>query len=744
MTLRVAARCFDPLLFEPPGSRRCWLVGVAIALYLIVPMWQTARAPRVGDVDMIRVGLVVYNRYARDLFAGDLAMQAGEWWPGYTPVYIGLLGAGYRIVGNFELMMFIVAGAARVSLLAGFYALGRRLGFPFLIALALALMSGLYVTSALGTAWTGVQLEMAAARNLYLALLPWIFCLALTVYRRPGQQTKHWLLLGFGLGLLANLHSINGIYLLCLLGSLMLVGVLVRRFRLLDALAFGAAALPGLALIYAHTFLYYANYYTDIGAALLPDNVLGYRYADLTKANLFFYRLPNWSVPIAIYGVLTALTTPALLRSSGRRGWWIAFGLTQFFGAALLMPLDWLVLFAGAAWIRRKLQGKVFAADTLVLLTLAVMGMLSLVAGSLLSAFAESSGFSPANFLSRGFQRGGTFSYGVLIVFAALAFWETLQRGDARSKLLFIASAAAVFVLGFHQQAYVPVLEAIPFSEDLTTWGQWLPVDPWIYLGVALLLLWHEWPASARIGLAGMLIFLAVTRLLAAPASDVAALLMGMVLFVTHIAWTRSHQPRLRLAVVAGVALAVIVAAPIGAESIIGRMVKDTRRVFLRDWSRTDNQSPHSALYVVGDWIRQHTPSGSLVIANRTFLRYWMLRPLVIGDQDALFLSYNPQQYNELQAEFERLQAAYASPEALLAFSREHDADYVVVPRNEPDMSAQNGVTLVYADDHFVVYAVGGSESRTSMMVSKTPMVSSSRLSPSTGRSRTWLSPPIA
>jgi hypothetical protein len=435
------------------------------------------------------------------------------------------------------------------------------------------------------------------------------------------------------------------------------------------------------------------------------------RYSGLTKANLLFYRLPNWSIPIAVYGLLSLVTALLLLRNSQSPRRWIAFGLTQFLAAMLLLTIDWLVVFAAGAWILRTWHGKAINTDRLALLSLAIVGALSLVSGWLLSSWAQAGGFSAAIPLARGFERGGAFSYGIIAIFAAVAFWELLKQDDSGGNALLVATGIAVFVLGLHQQAYIPVLDAIPYSVDLRKWGQWLPLDPWTYFGIFILLAWpsfRQLGKSLRFGCAGMLIFMAISRLLAAPADDVVAIIVGFVCFTGHAACSLWADLKLKIVWVGAIVLLMVFIVPFNHQSFLEGILRNTPRVFLRDWSRQDTQSAYFPQFKVGAWIRGNTPEGSLIIGDETYLRYWMRRPMIIGDEDSIFVSYNAQQYAALEAEFNQLQVAFSSPEALLEYSRAHDADYIVVKRDQVDMSTVSEVTPIYVDDYFIVYSIDG------------------------------------
>jgi hypothetical protein len=255
--------------------------------------------------------------------------------------------------------------------LSGFYLLGRSLDLSRFLSLLLAYLSGLYVPSALVTSWTGIGLEMASARNLYLALLPWLCLIALYLYRQR-TRLRGWGFFGLVLGGLANLHPVDGIVTICIFGILTLIAVLLRKLSWSRPLAFCICALPGLVLIY---LTIYAPY------SAIADFPQGFHYDNLTRANVFFYRLPNFINPITLFTLLTLGTGVGWLRSRSGRFWGIAFGAAQFFGALLLLPQDWLVLLAFVLWVQGHLWRSRRLYHIVPLLSLCAVNMLALSVG---------------------------------------------------------------------------------------------------------------------------------------------------------------------------------------------------------------------------------------------------------------------------------------------------------------------------------------------------------------------------
>lgn len=682
-------------------TTQLWITAAVCAAFLLPALWQANRQPRVGDTDIIRVGLVVFNREIPEQFPGDLAMEAGTWWPGYTPAYITLLRLGFRLVGDLELLLFGLTALAYLALLTGFYRLGRRLGLPFGAALLLMVLSGLYQTTALGSAWTGVRLEMAAARNLYIGLLPWLLSWALVLVQHPRGRMA-WALYGFVLGMLANLHSINGIFLLSVIGMALLIAVLHRLSRWQILAAFGIAALPGLGVVYLSTYTVYA----EVVNAIVPAGEV-YGYADLAKANVIFYRLPNWILPIGLYGTLTAITSiRLLLREAPLRWGWLAFGLTQWFGALLLLTADWLVLFAAGMWMIAVLGNEETPLERAAIWLMAIIALLALPVGLLTFTLADN-GLAAAGIVSRALERGGTFVYLPVILVTVSAVWRMFRTAAVGERVLLSAAAAAALFNGMIQSYVLLPLEGITFTPQTTQIGQFLPVDGWTYAGVLLLLSWTLYSGTLRpirFGIVGAVCLMAITRALGAPAMDVTALLFGVGCGLGDLWHTLNPQRATITRFAVGMMIAaVVVLLPIGSVSVIGRIWEQTPRALLRNWSREDDLLPLSATYRLGVWLRENTAPGSVVISTSSFLRYWAQRPLNIGSGDADFLAHNGAAYPQLLTEYMRLLDACADPAVLIALAQEFGGEFIVAPL-ALGLDAFAEVILVHTDDSIGIY----------------------------------------
>ncbi|MGQ9887242.1 MAG: hypothetical protein ACUVSX_02015 [Aggregatilineales bacterium] len=695
-----------PLALEPRRTRRLALLLLVFALFIAAITWQAARAPYVGDSDMVRIALMVLNRYDSDSFPGDLAMQSGTWWPGYIPVYLWLIGQGYQAVGDFMALMVGLTAVVYAVLLTGAYRLARALKLPFAIALAFALLCGLYVTTAHALSWTGLQIESAAGRNIYLALLLWLAALALRLWQR-GAKPASWGLLGLGMGLLANLHPINGGTAVAIFGLMMLAGAAARRFSLAAALLYGALALPGLALAYTSTSAKFDQPLTPEAAQLAIEGLLFPSvYTSVARANLFIYRLPAWPPALIAY-TLGLIAAGGALLYRVRAGsaaqlprLWAVFGIVNLFGALLILLADWLVLFGGALWTERALRRRDDQADALALLWLAGVCALALTGAFVISDVLPSGASTVPFSIARTLQRSGTYAYGTVALLAALGLRDLLARASCDRWLLVSAAVAAV-VVGFHEA----IFETIP--------GTWLPLDTWIYAGVALLLAWPlldrgGWRAL-RWGGTAALVVQALTRTLASPAAPAVTLLAAGIVAGAALLWLRASllPPRRALAPATAALVAAAFLIPFDRQPTVVQIAQDARRVLLRDWSRQDRWSPYHRYYQVGAWLRQNTPPGTLVVAETTELRIWSLRPQVVGDADLDFLDPASGAIAAVSALIKRQAEAYQEPQRLLDFAREHGAAYAVVPLwlGVPRLPE---LTPVFETPDYAVYAVSG------------------------------------
>jgi hypothetical protein len=690
--------------FVLTATHRRLITAAALLLFLLPVLWQANRAPRIGDIDTIRVGLLALNRAAPETFPGDIAMQTGTWWPGYTPAYIGFLSAGYQLIGDFETLMLVLTVVAYVSLLTGFYCLGHKLNLPWESSLALMLLSGLYIPTALGHSWTGIRLEMAAARNLYLALFPWLMWLGLHFYRTSPSRFQTWLFYGLLVGLAANLHSINGITIIGALLVMMLVGIVKKHFSWVATLAFALGSLPGLLKIYLDTYVTYAEittFFTDAtqGQIIRLDTTV---YNDVTRLNLFFYRLPTWNIPIVIFALLTIAGLLLLWRSGDKTGW-IMFGLAQFFGAALILTMDWFVLLAAAFWIVRVLRREHTETDRLALCFLFAVNLLALLIGWVFSNLSGALSMPSLLVPARSFLRGGAFVYPALVILIVISWRDLLRQSFWRGITLLL-----VVILGFHDMARTPPLEAIPVAGSA---GQWLPVDIWTYAGIFLLVVWPLLEKRSQIiqwGWLAVLAFQAVTRLLGAPADDSITLIIGVIVAVgMWVATSANRQSTGRRLAIGGAAaiLILFMTLPLNGRSTVADIFANARSTLYRSWSRQDTWSLYYEDYFRGQWIQQNTPPASLILTGDTFARYWMQRPIVIGSDDHLFFHHAPAEYERFYRETQAQAAAYQSPEKLLQYAWQHQVDYIVVPRTS-GLPSLEGVALVYEDQTSLIYAL--------------------------------------
>ena len=703
----------NPLEAEPVQRRwRIIFVILAFIVFMSVPLYQAARIPRQGDDDILRVGMMVLNRFGMEHFEGDLAMEAGLWWPYYTPGYLTILGALYSLIPHFEWMMFLLVAFAYGTLLSGFYVLGRKLRFSFAISLLLAFMSGLYVTSALGAPWTGLRLDMAAARNLYQALLPWTLIIALHLYRHSTHQTRDWGLFGLLMGALTNLHPLTGTFMIGVFSLVMVAGILARLFRWHNLAAFVIATIPGLLVI---AFLSYLPVAQRADILATQGTIVGEKgiFYDLAKANLFFYRPPNWWVLISLYSFLNLVTGAGLLVQwrSGKlhnvRRWWLAFGVVQLMGALFLQTVDWLVLWVTVEWLRRNRKGDFTFVDTINLLFLVAINVLILTVGGVMGGIAFSGIFPPASPLARALIRGVHLPYATLIIFSANTLWTISRDKKFDNKLLFLVSAIAVFIVGFHTEARIPPLEGTNFSENISIVGQLIPVDIWMYLGVFLLLLWSRLSQPLRLSWAGALVFQALTRILTIPADDVTNLLVGLLFFGATFLWKKTKISLNRRIIAGGTVVlsAVLFALPISGDSMLQRLLTDTPRQVMRNWSRIDYSERHTSTYEIGTWIAENTSPGSLIVSDQTYLRYWMLRPLFGGSLDSSFLFPGSPGRQKVERAYEELNDLWKKPSDLVTFCRDLGADYIVLS-SDTDLSGVPGVKEVYAEQEYSVYEI--------------------------------------
>ncbi len=707
----------DPLRFEPPPRLRGLLLGVIFAIFVSVPLYQATRQPRIGDIDIARIGLVILNRYDQAEFVGDIAMQADVWWRYYTPAYLGLVGTLYSITRDFEIALFILLVAVYMLLLSGFYLLGRKLAFPYMLAVALALLSGLFYSVALGLPWGGLKLDMAAARNVYLAAVPWLLLLALTLYQRR-DGTLSWTLFGVIVGIAANMHSMSGVVFAGVIGILLLAARFTVTVSWRSIAGYTLGTFPGLLVIYFTT-------YTDVAGiayTAAQQNEILIResiFIDLTRFNLIFYRPPNWGYPILIYSAASFLAlawlwfarhraTPAQTTNA-----WRLFGLVQFGAALMVLTQDWLVCFAALMWLQRSTPRReqltaLDFMDRVSLLALLALGMLIFCGGGLLTVISETGIFPPSSVLARALIRGIHLTVIPVLVLSIAAIHDTLSSVQATQKALYVLTALAVFALGFHQTAVVPPLEGIPFSDSLTSVGQLLPIDLAVYLGVLLLSFWRRFEGqwqTLRTGFALVLLIEAGARVLALTDMTLIALLFGGLVIVVQLGLRRTSALQVRggLIAVMLVGTFALVLLPITGNTVFSRIEAATFPALTRNWSREDTYSVFYNLYRVGQWLAENTPPGTVILSNDSLVRYWAHRPLIGGIMDLQFLQPGTEPYAQVAAIYGDLMVLYHDHDQIIAFAERYGASYLMLTY-PIDLRGHPAVQLEYENPYYRIY----------------------------------------
>lgn len=688
---------------------RTILLLLALICFLTPVLYQAARQPNLGDEDTLRVGLLVLNRFGARHFNGDIAMEAGEWWPYYTPAYLQMLGIGYRILDDVNLVMWFLVAIAYILLLTGFYSLGRYAGLPWPVSLIMAGLSGLYVKSASLTEWTGIRLEMANARNLYLALFPWLILLVLSLYRRQSEgKTWYWLVAGFIFGLVANLHSVTGLSVISMFTIMMIFGVVLRKLKPVNLLYFVASSVPGIMLIFLTTFSVMRPDYAEIGPvspAIIGQSLSETSFQltwDFTRANLFNLRFYNWNNMIAAYTLLTLAAVVLLLVSHARHSLsripLMLFATSQFFGLLLIMPQDWWVVFVAGTWLRRAWLRKTSQLDHYGLVILTAVNLLTLIASFIAEWFVFTDILPALDVAARSFMRGMRLAYFPMILLSASELAQVFEDNRQRMHALYVLMFLGMVTIGFHETARIPVLDAQP--------GQWLLIDYWVYGAAFVLLVWNQIRRqSIAFCLAAMILVQAFSRILGSPATDWFTLIVGIIVFITIEMLSRDFSKTAKNYAIAAsvISLLVLVLFPFGGRSIVRQTLDDIRTVALRDWSRVDTWSGGYDDFRIGSWIRENLPSGALLVTSNTGLRYYALRPVIGGREDARFLMDNASK--QLLARINNeLAAALESPGDMQAFLQRYGGDFLVL--SDQIMVPDGIARLIHSEAGWNIYDI--------------------------------------
>lgn len=607
-------------------------------------MLPASRPPIIANYDLLNVSLLVLNREDQAQFDGDLAMTAGTWWAYYTPAYLTLLRVGYRLTSSLEIIYLLLTAGAYLGLLTGFYALARHLRLRFHWAVLLALLSGVYHQSALGLSWTGAGSEMAAARNVYLGLTGWLIYWGLNIAQSQRDQPRRWLLYGCVLGILSNLHSLTGLFFIALIGMGIAGTCIVQRLSWRVLLAFAIGTSPGVLLVYQSTVAPIATLYVEgqqFEAAWRTTIGFTSGYQNLSRAEILGLRLSNWHLPILLYTAGSVFTGIGLYRANLRQNSPPVSSFDALWSIFGIVQLYAAMLLLTLDWL-------VLLAGGLWLLhnrkDKRTRGLLLILAA--IGFLALPIGYSAVLLGESGLLPIG---YG-----AARLLMRGGQFAYPAIIMIMLCAAQSMILSRLHRERSLLVLLLI--SSLITgILGQrdpaqffgvgWLAPDSWTLLGIAVLLGWDRVPRWELVRCIGI-----------------------VVLF--------------------GRLLMQIISAP----------------SLLENWSFTDAGLVYYNAADAGAWLRQHTPAGSIIASDETFLRVYSGRPQIGGGEDAGFLREDRAQFERFTRLNREFNAALNLSETLQTFSTRYGVDYVIV-RNDRILQS-NAFVLVYSNDRYRIYRV--------------------------------------
>ena len=190
------------------------LTIVVLILGLVMAAWiiDSLRKFDAINNDMHVVATMVAKDLNPNLYLQDVNYATNELYRFYTPTYRWLLGRLWQVTGEFELGLVWLTPIVLGVYLAGMFWLLRRVTKNTWVALGVTVASAAYYETMGQEIWGSGSSTLMLARTIYTATVPFLTILILDTWQTKPSWTKV-IGLGFGLGVIANLHPPSGLHL---------------------------------------------------------------------------------------------------------------------------------------------------------------------------------------------------------------------------------------------------------------------------------------------------------------------------------------------------------------------------------------------------------------------------------------------------------------------------------------------------------------------------------------------------
>lgn len=207
-----------------PQSRNEKII-VLIVLVMVITAWtlDSILHPRIENSDLNNVAVMVAKDINPALFPTDFTFSEQSFYQAYTPVYRWIVKYLWQWTGNFEAgLVWLVPVVLGIFLVGMFMLLYSITGNTWL-ALGLTVASAHYHNVMGAEVWGIGGIQQIQARALFMAILPYVTLWFLFTVQHVSVIKVA--LLGFFVGLMANLHPGSGMHL-----SILLAGALILMY----------------------------------------------------------------------------------------------------------------------------------------------------------------------------------------------------------------------------------------------------------------------------------------------------------------------------------------------------------------------------------------------------------------------------------------------------------------------------------------------------------------------------------
>jgi hypothetical protein len=202
----------EPVTGPGPAPRRLPPPAILLLFAVVSGLWALLGATRgvehlTSDQHLNLV--LVLKGLDPAAFPTDLVFDGPDIAGQYIPLYIGYLRRAYLLTGDLAAGYKLLVFPLNFLYLAGAYLVFRRFGGSPGLASGLALFAGLPMTIPLAGEVFGIgPVQILTARSLFTAAFPWLFLAFCRWLTAPARLVGLFL----GIGLLANLHPVSGLF----------------------------------------------------------------------------------------------------------------------------------------------------------------------------------------------------------------------------------------------------------------------------------------------------------------------------------------------------------------------------------------------------------------------------------------------------------------------------------------------------------------------------------------------------